>query len=68
MSASLVGSEMCIRDRGSCVEAGLLGGQLEGPRSVPARADQTVHVHQTAEIFDDHEHPGIVFPACRGDT
>eukprot|EP00969_Alexandrium_andersonii_P139990 6192903-Alexandrium_andersonii.AAC.1 len=26
---------------------------------------KTIHIHQTAEVFDDHEHPGIVFPAYR---
>eukprot|EP00969_Alexandrium_andersonii_P222543 9829134-Alexandrium_andersonii.AAC.1 len=29
---------------------------------------KTIHIHQTAEVFDDHEHPGITFPAYRGDT
>eukprot|EP00969_Alexandrium_andersonii_P349485 15431134-Alexandrium_andersonii.AAC.1 len=29
---------------------------------------KTVRFHQTAEVFDDHEHPGVVFPAYRGGT
>eukprot|EP00969_Alexandrium_andersonii_P079907 3522555-Alexandrium_andersonii.AAC.1 len=26
---------------------------------------KTIRVRQTAEVFDDHEHPGITFPAYR---
>eukprot|EP00969_Alexandrium_andersonii_P331267 14641411-Alexandrium_andersonii.AAC.1 len=29
---------------------------------------KTIRIHQTAKVFDDHEHPGITFPAYRGDT
>eukprot|EP00969_Alexandrium_andersonii_P034755 1520360-Alexandrium_andersonii.AAC.1 len=29
---------------------------------------KTIHIHQTAEVFDDHEHPGITVPAYRGGT
>eukprot|EP00969_Alexandrium_andersonii_P204950 9056945-Alexandrium_andersonii.AAC.1 len=29
---------------------------------------KSVHIHQAAGVFDDHEHPGVTFPAYRGDT
>eukprot|EP00969_Alexandrium_andersonii_P034858 1525363-Alexandrium_andersonii.AAC.1 len=41
---------------------------LEDLADFRSGTSKTIHIHQTAEVFDDHEHPGITFPAYRGDT